>query len=220
MKMLLPAGDAPMRQSALLLHAMQPQDCRWILAQLPEPQRASVQVLLDELRDLGMAADDGLLRRMLADPGQALPEALSPMPTAAEAPVPAAPAPGDSEFFVDLDQSQVAALAQLLRAEPSALATRLLALREWPWREAVLAGVGPAQLRQIHAGLADAPALSAPLFEQTLLRKLRAKLEAVPLAAAVQADAGFSPAGASLGRWRHLPRRLFQEARRRLGGGR
>ncbi|MEH6461569.1 hypothetical protein [Chitinimonas sp. JJ19] len=48
------------RQAALTLHGMNAADQAWLLSQLDAEERAQMQSLLDELRDLGIPADASL----------------------------------------------------------------------------------------------------------------------------------------------------------------
>src|SRR5438105_1901857 len=59
------APAAPLRKAALLLHAMNEVDRRWMLARVEEPQRTRVVALLEELVALAFPADPELLRESL-----------------------------------------------------------------------------------------------------------------------------------------------------------
>jgi hypothetical protein len=102
----------PLRQSALALHALAAQDRAWVLAALPEGQRAALQPLLAELEEIGIPRDADLLR-------------------AVQPPAARQRSTGDLE-----------ALARLLRREPPGVAAGFLAAEAWPWRREVLQRVG------------------------------------------------------------------------------
>jgi hypothetical protein len=102
----------PLRQSALALHALAAQDRAWVLAALPEGQRAVLQPLLTELEDIGIPRDTGLLEAAQRSGANAR------------------------------SASELDALSRLLRREPPAVAARFLAAEPWPWRREVLQRVG------------------------------------------------------------------------------
>jgi hypothetical protein len=54
------------RMAALLLHAMPTESRVWVLSQLPDEQRKSLQDLLAELQELGIPADRTLLSEVLS----------------------------------------------------------------------------------------------------------------------------------------------------------
>lgn len=151
-----PSANAA-RRAALLLHAMAPADQAWLLAALPGAQRARLDVLLAELRELGIAADSSLLRE-LTQVGDSAP------PTA-------------RQRLAQLDSSQVKALAQVLAGEPPQIAARLLAASAWPWRDQ-LASTWSAEFRA--CVVAAAPVRSAPAADRALCGLLLGHLDKLP----------------------------------------
>lgn len=55
-----------LRKAALALHALAHQDRQWLLNALPEAQRAELEPLLNELRELALPPDGDLVRQALA----------------------------------------------------------------------------------------------------------------------------------------------------------
>lgn len=142
-----PQAGTASRHAALLAHALAPRDQAWLLASLPPPRRRALQALLTELRDLGLPPDAAVLKGLTRE---------------------AAPEP-----LQVLGRRQIRVLAGLLQGEPPALAARLLAMRRWTWRPALLAAMGPGFVAAARAGavMAPAPALDAALRE-ALARQL------------------------------------------------
>jgi hypothetical protein len=120
-----------LRQGVLIVHAMPADDQAWLLGQLEDGERAALLPLLDELAALGIPSEPGLLELAA---GSALRDA-----AAAERARPGA-------ALLALDG---AAMAEVLHGEPEALLVRVLAMRDWPWREAVLARCTPARRRHL-----------------------------------------------------------------------
>jgi hypothetical protein len=143
------------RRAALLVHAMPLGDRDWLLGSLAPHHRVELELLLDELRELGIPPDETLLHEILA--------------TQAQAQAPARPASA-VERLEQLAPQQVATLAQLLKREPPQLAATLLGLRAWPWAQALSAALAPVDVtpRQTRA-----PALAQALCE-SVLRRLEA----------------------------------------------
>jgi hypothetical protein len=101
------------RRSALLLHGLNEEDQRWVLARLEAPQRELLDGMLGELVRLNFPRD----------------EALHLQPAAA-------PQPGDR-----LRQAQAGQMAAVLAGEPLWMLAAVLAAGDWPWREAYCAGL-------------------------------------------------------------------------------
>jgi hypothetical protein len=158
-----PAAPAPasaaQRKAALLLHALEERDRDWLLARLPEAQRAHLSTLLEELRDLGIRADrtivDEALARDEATPAPAGPTAV-PERTA-----------GASGPLASLTGRELDRLARLLRGQPARLTVHLLRAGEWAWHAGLLRRLPAALRRCVEAELRDvdvpAPALRAEL---------------------------------------------------------
>jgi len=129
------------RRAALLLHALAPVDQDAVLAGLSEDARARMRMLLDELRELGIPPDAGLLASLDAPSAQAAPASAR-------------------ERLQDLRSGQVAALAHALGAEPPQFSARLLAAHPWPWSDALRAH-WPAEYRAAVGRAARQPRLAA-----------------------------------------------------------
>lgn len=110
--MRLPVAEpSPLRRAALSLHALHDADRDWILASLPSAPGERLRILLNELQDLG------------------IPSRAVPMETWAD------PLPGTVAYLWTLQDEELVWLANLLRAEPPVIATTLLGVHPWPWRE-------------------------------------------------------------------------------------
>jgi hypothetical protein len=155
-----PAGNAA-RRAALLLHAMAPADQAWMLAALPAPQRARLDVLLAELHALGIPADSSLLRD-LTQAGDSAP-------------------PMASQRLLHLDASQVRTLAEVLASEPPQIAAWLLASKAWPWRDQLVATWNAEFRARV---VAAAPARSASAANCTVCGLLLQHLETLPAGSA------------------------------------
>jgi hypothetical protein len=95
------------RRAALLAHALPtPQDRAWLLAALQPAQRALLETLLGELRELGIPPEAAMV----------------------EEECPCAPAPSAVQRLRALPRADLARLRQLCVAEPAALRARLEAL--------------------------------------------------------------------------------------------
>jgi hypothetical protein len=136
------AAEDP-RKAALLLHAMSPEDQRWVLGHLPADQRGELRDLLAELMDLGIPVDRNLLNEVVSASSP------SPLPAAASAGI--APLPRDKSDEQGLESADIALLSRVLKDEPTGLIARLLDLSDWPWTEAFLVQLDPAKRRQIES---------------------------------------------------------------------
>lgn len=150
----VPAFTDDARRAALLVHALPPEDQAWLLAALPSPQRDVVQSLLIELLELEIPVDEGLLQEVLARP-------VAPAAAVAADPLAALAA---------CDARQ---LARLFESEAPALIARLLVLRPWPWKAALLTRLRPQLAREVVNAkpLPRAPALDEAICA-ALLRRL------------------------------------------------
>jgi hypothetical protein len=109
------------RRAALALHGLHASDRDWILAQLAAPERAPLDPLLEELRELGIPAD----RSMIDAAVTAAPAPISPPP---------AQTPRDR-----IRAASPARIREALAGEPAAVVASLIAVEPWPWRAAFLA---------------------------------------------------------------------------------
>lgn len=183
--------SSQVRQAALTLHAMAPQDAAWLLQQLPPIEAAELQSLLEELRSLGIPSDPGLLDELRKD---------------GEAPRPSAPASAGAAgtdglpleaLAMELDAADAHRLLPLLKPEPVALLALLLSMRSWAWTDSLLASLETHRrlsLRQQMGGLAHARAsqLQLALLRRLLQRYRAAVISAPPQDAPRAQAAGFA----------------------------
>lgn len=137
--------DTAARRAALTLHALADEDRAWVLARLQPRQRALVEPLLDELRDLGIVVDPHTL--------PAIDEANASPATA-------------SCRLERLDRDRIAQVARVLEQEAPELARALLAGSDAGWQGALLAAMAPEfaqRVRRLPTVSSAAPALRAAL---------------------------------------------------------
>jgi hypothetical protein len=148
-----------LRRSALALHALHSSDREWMLSRLDARERASIEPLLAELRELGIPAI-GLDVAMPAE------EKREDSPACARD---------------VLHGAKPARMARLLRTEPDPIVVRLLAVEDWPWRGEVIRGMPRSRRRRIEAGIAAVKAegrgasLAAALVESAARRMAPAR---------------------------------------------
>lgn len=154
-------GSKALRHAALHLHSLCPPDREWLLAQLEPARRKRLEVLLAELRTLGIPADI------------ARPEQPAAPTTQDEAP----PRAGAADLRLQqMSASDLDWLAVQLQEEPPQLAALVLAGRDWTWRGPLLERIGAGRASCI-ALLAASPA--APLAQASVLEAL-ARMLPVP----------------------------------------
>lgn len=137
--------DMAARRAALTLHALGTEDRAWVLAQLQPQQRARVEPLLGELRDLGIVVDRQALRGIHDDKAQ--PDTSSRRPAR-------------------LERHGLQQLARVLEQEAPELTRALLAGGEVAWRGALLRALAPEfaqRVGRLPAASSVAPALHAAL---------------------------------------------------------
>lgn len=168
------------RHAALLLHAMAPADRAWMLDALPPGERVELQRLLAELEALGIERDPALIDAATVSDEFDAPVVSSFRAAPGEAPVRAALS--DEALLHALDDEGVAALARIVRTEPAGLVAEWLSLATWPWRDALLQTVEPAQRRRIETHLANMPAAAQtpPGLRQALISMVAARLRERP----------------------------------------
>ncbi len=145
------------RRAALALHAVADEDRDLILAQLPAADQQRLRDYLAELAELGIEGDCGGLDLPAAAPaGAAL-----------------------------LAGASAPAMFAVLEHEPAALVAQLLALRDWPWAQPLLA-LYPASRRD---AIRSARVVPAPARDRFLLEALAATVAApaVPVRASLLA---------------------------------
>ncbi|MFT4171324.1 MAG: hypothetical protein QM639_02095 [Rhodocyclaceae bacterium] len=143
------------RKAALLLHAMSEADRQWALARLSPESRTTAVAFLDELRTLGIPADESLVR-------EALDEAASQI--------------RDKVETIDpLSSASPEVMLGLLRYESVNTIAWVLSLRDWPWREAFLSRLSPS-LREdvLLACIPEVPPALAASIRSVLAERLAA----------------------------------------------
>jgi flagellar motor switch protein FliG len=176
------------RRSALALHALSADDREWLLARLPERQRAELQKLLAELTSLGIPAE----RRVVE------------MAMAKRTAKPAAPvaSTGPRER---LDAAAARTMFELLKHEPPALIALLLACAPWPWQKDLLRQLPAALRRRVEDALASRPTVG-PELAGALIEIVAARL---PKPSATRAAKRPSAAPARTPRWLVALRRVL-----------
>lgn len=161
----MPAVDnLPLRQAALTLHALSPDDRGRVWARLDADKRSLLEPLLTELTQLGVPA------------GQAWVD------------VDAHAAKNESETPPDLDKLVRAARRLRPQAVLQALSTQsldtaacVLAWTRWPWREAVLSNWSPENRHSLSQRVQErGQAASSPFVMATLLDSLLRDARALP----------------------------------------
>lgn len=158
------------RRAALTVHALAEQDRQWLMAQLTPDEAARLQPLLNELNQLGIPREVGLIGQLLQDASH-VGTASSQVP-----PLHIDESVDSNRQFVDhdpaanelgaLDQAEASDLARMLRHEPPMLVAHLLHMRHWPWA----------------ADLLDHMDVSQRLSVQGCLAGLRESLDGTPAA--------------------------------------
>ncbi|RSZ56288.1 hypothetical protein HF313_22245 [Massilia atriviolacea] len=149
------------RQSALLLHGLGQADQRWILSQLGEEDRRILAGHLAELKELGIPADPAIARQA-----------------------------GGARAVADqgpLHKASAATMLQVLADEPLWLVRQVLALADWPWRQAYLEA-HPEQQRERLGG-----EVHPPLHPQAAQRLLARLAERAARHGAAPATAALAP---------------------------
>jgi hypothetical protein len=139
------------RQAAAALHDMNGDDRAWLLGELDDGARATLEGLMRELDELGFAAATGPDRDVAGGP--------------------AAPAPGPRERVALASAQDVAAV---LEREPVLLVAQLLNAHDWPWTEPFLTAL-PAP-RRIAVGAAREAVRAAPARDRCLVEQLAVRL--------------------------------------------
>lgn len=176
-----------LRQAALALHAMHPEDRRWAMHSLDAGQRDAVSALLDELGELGIPRDASLL--------MSLSEGHKTVHT-----------PLTDEEGQALDAMPDAVAIAMLRREPAHFAELLLNLHPWTWRDGWYA-VQPSAT--VSGGRLPATTVS-PELRASMLKHAREACDALLADASVTGTSGrdetraSSPSilGGLFGRWK------------------
>ncbi|WP_423199788.1 MULTISPECIES: hypothetical protein [unclassified Cupriavidus] len=151
------ATGGDLRRAALALHAMSAVDRAWMLGRLPAASLGTLRGHLRELQALGVPRDSSLLDVTDVEPPD---EGAGPdCNSNASLAVRAAALPAER-------------VAEALREEPASLVASLLAIQDWPWRQAVLQRLGASQARHIQEYALTAMLRSAPARDAMLMRTL------------------------------------------------
>lgn len=131
-----PESEIPLsvRRSALMLHGVSAEDQTWLLGRISEPQRTQIAALLQELRALGIPAEEGAQARQMT---------VKRSPKAET---------GPRELVM---QASGVRLADALKDEPDMLAARLIQAGPWEWEDAFIALLAPGRRTQVQELLAD-----------------------------------------------------------------
>ena len=161
------------RRAAVALHGLNPEDRQWMLAELPAADQQILQQYLEELDALGFSYGPELAADLAAGPVKAAePENIAP--------------PGTLQRLQKASAEQMLAC---LQDEPASLIARLMALHDWPWREAMLTQMSALARQRVRTLLADPVANSpAPMLDDFLLDTVAARLREQSFVAP-QADA-------------------------------
>ena len=128
-----PSAPNAQRRAALTVHAMAPEDQRWLLDQLPSAQAEVIQALLKELRELGVPSDRALLGEVVS---QAATSAAMDLDQTLGRSKELEPS-----LVHDLERADPAQLIRVLEGEPAGLIAHLLEIRDWPWAESILSSM-------------------------------------------------------------------------------
>lgn len=120
--LVLPEGR---RHAALMVHGMAEADRSWLLSRLAPAEREALQPLLEELQDLGIPRDPTLAREF---------PPMRTTPVTIEAP--------HLDVMDQASRLSPPVVVAVLRDEPHELVRRIVALRSWPWRDAVNTALG------------------------------------------------------------------------------
>lgn len=137
-------SGSSLHQSALLLHAMTENDRDWLLARLEQHERERLRALLDELRSLGIPADESVLSQGLASSRND-----DDYDSDEQRQAPIFDHVGNNTAMERMWMAGSEQLAAILKTEPDLLVARFLSMHPWPWHEEVLARLGPVKGRAI-----------------------------------------------------------------------
>jgi hypothetical protein len=141
-----------LREAALSLHAMLPEDRDWLLQALPRQQSSALQALLAELRQLGIPPEAAQIRE--SDPSAATAIPLASLDC--------------------LDEGGFDALIRLLPTEPPRIAASLLGACTPARRRQALAALPPEYANKVQQ--CGPGGSRAPAFDRAVERSLQERL--------------------------------------------
>lgn len=145
-------ADGP-RRAALMLHSISPADRSWILAQLRMDQREAINGLLEELNQLGIPREVGLIEP--AAGGLQVSKAVTLQVEQTVTQDSAADGLKMKARYSRLANADPHILAPLLLSEPARLVALLLRIHNWSWHQDLLEQVGIVKRRQIESAVAE-----------------------------------------------------------------
>lgn len=154
------------RKAALKLHGMNAADQGWMLQRLPEIERTRLQVLLRELRELGIKPDRHASDNVAADEAR---QRLLATVTESEA---------TARALDSLIAASIGEISVLLAAEPGDIVAVVLSIYPWPWRARYLAECGVEKRQRIHRALQQAT-VPTPRVRSELIKLLGHRLDGV-----------------------------------------
>jgi len=168
--------EAGLRQSALLLHAMQQQDRQWLLDQLPVAQKSQLVSLLDELQTLGIPQSPDLLQTAISQADAAREE------TAVREEAELDPATRQIRALDRIPPHERAPawvkLCAVFKEEPAGLLAQVIQMHDWSWKEAAMKSLTPrkrARVEELAANSLRGPDLHAALLDAVAQRVLQAE---------------------------------------------
>jgi hypothetical protein len=180
------------RQAVVALHELVAQDRGWILARLPEAERATLECYLDELKTLGFASGASLR--------QALP----------------ATANGEDAASSCLRRAPARRMAALLENEPPSLVAQLVAIEAWPWEIPVMKQFSPAFRDSVARARADVTQV-APLRRAFLTQAAARRVGQDDAADGLDASPRHTSVGSHMVRMVRMARRLCSTIGRLIG---
>ena len=149
------------RRAAAVLHTLPEEDRQWLLGELPESERNTLNQLLGELKELGF------------DAGCTAQPVVTFMPRVG--------AGNTTDFSSAADivrNAPVRELIALLEHEPSSLIAQVLRIEEWPWKQAFLQGLPHLRRDRIVAMVDQMPPMGSSM-SSCLLDGIAKRLRAV-----------------------------------------
>lgn len=151
------------RKAALKLHGMSDADRGWMLQRLPQDERARLNALLRELRDLGIKPDQRVSDGVAAE--EARQTFLSAIPEHSEV----------ASALDILCAANPGEISAVLSAEPENMVAAVLAVYPWTWRVRFLADCGAEKRQRLNRALMHSPQLK-PRLRGELIKLLSDKV--------------------------------------------